>query len=57
MPEFTELAEGCDALPCEAECDRTAEGERVHHTPEDTGDTARARPERPAGSSPVSAAS
>ncbi|MFI6683902.1 MBL fold metallo-hydrolase [Streptomyces sp. NPDC050485] len=38
---LTRLAEGCDALLCEAEsAQRPAEGEQVHHTPEDTGDTA-----------------
>ncbi|MEV4342162.1 MBL fold metallo-hydrolase [Streptomyces sp. NPDC049590] len=38
---LTRLAEGCDALLCEAESDRVpAEGPQVHHTPEDTGDTA-----------------
>ncbi|GAA2726505.1 MBL fold metallo-hydrolase [Actinocorallia aurantiaca] len=41
-PALTSLAEGCDVLLCEAESDRSpAEGERVHHTPEDAGDTAR----------------
>ncbi|NEC52799.1 MBL fold metallo-hydrolase [Actinospica acidiphila] len=41
-PSLTELAEGCDVLLCEAESDRPpSEGEQVHHTPEDTGDTAR----------------
>ncbi|MFJ8386521.1 MBL fold metallo-hydrolase [Streptomyces sp. NPDC094438] len=38
---LTRLAEGCDALLCEAEsAQRPTEGEQVHHTPEDTGDTA-----------------
>ncbi|THA34061.1 MBL fold metallo-hydrolase [Streptomyces sp. A1277] len=38
---LTALAEGCDALLCEAESDRAPdEGEQVHHTPEDAGDTA-----------------
>ncbi|MFF5607111.1 MBL fold metallo-hydrolase [Streptomyces cellulosae] len=42
-PSLTELAQGCDALLCEAESDRPpSEGEQVHHTPEDAGDTARA---------------
>ncbi|MFF9014614.1 MBL fold metallo-hydrolase [Streptomyces sp. NPDC014870] len=43
-PSLTELAEGCDALLCEAESAEAPEegGARVHHTPEDTGDTARA---------------
>ncbi|MFD3945651.1 MBL fold metallo-hydrolase [Streptomyces sp. NPDC058579] len=42
-PSLTELAEGCDALLCEAESTQPpAGGEQVHHTPEDTGDTARA---------------
>ncbi|MEU4267070.1 MBL fold metallo-hydrolase [Streptomyces sp. NPDC026092] len=42
-PSLTELAEGCDALLCEAESpEPPAEGEQVHHTPEDAGDTARA---------------
>ncbi|MFE1291185.1 MBL fold metallo-hydrolase [Streptomyces sp. NPDC058751] len=40
-PSLTELAEGCDALLCEAESAQApAEGEQVHHTPEDTGETA-----------------
>ncbi|MFJ9679576.1 MBL fold metallo-hydrolase [Streptomyces sp. NPDC101194] len=38
---LTRLAEGCDVLLCEAESTRApTEGEQVHHTPEDTGDTA-----------------
>ena len=38
---LTQLAEGCDVLLCEAEsAQEPAEDERVHHTPEDTGDTA-----------------
>lgn len=42
-PSLTELAEGCDVLLCEAESAHVpAEGTQVHHTPEDTGDTARA---------------
>ncbi|MFJ3876645.1 MBL fold metallo-hydrolase [Streptomyces sp. NPDC090077] len=43
-PALTELAAGCDVLLCEAESDRPpADGEeRVHHTPEDAGDTASA---------------
>lgn len=40
---LTELAEGCDVLLCEAESAQPpAEDEPVHHTPEDTGDTASA---------------
>ncbi|MEV0847783.1 MBL fold metallo-hydrolase [Streptomyces sp. NPDC049954] len=41
---LTSLAEGCDALLCEAESAEAPAGdeERVHHTPEDTGETARA---------------
>lgn len=43
-PGLTSLAEGCDVLLCEAESAGAPAGEeeRVHHTPEDTGDTARA---------------
>ncbi|QNS05553.1 MBL fold metallo-hydrolase [Streptomyces xanthii] len=41
---LTELAAGCDVLLCEADSDRhparAAESERVHHTPEDAGETA-----------------
>jgi ribonuclease BN (tRNA processing enzyme) len=38
---LTRLAEGCDALLCEAESTQApAQGEQVHHTPEDAGDTA-----------------
>lgn len=38
---LTSLAKGCDVLLCEAESAQVpAEGEQVHHTPEDTGDTA-----------------
>ncbi|MGW1126601.1 MBL fold metallo-hydrolase [Streptomyces sp. NPDC002526] len=38
---LTRLAEGCDVLLCEAESDQApTEGEQVHHTPEDAGDTA-----------------
>ncbi|MEV5886608.1 MBL fold metallo-hydrolase [Streptomyces sp. NPDC052020] len=38
---LTRLAEGCDALLCEAESAQApAQGEQVHHTPEDAGDTA-----------------
>ncbi len=38
---LTSLAEGCDVLLCEAEsAEAPAEGEQVHHTPEDAGDTA-----------------
>ncbi|MGW0433661.1 MBL fold metallo-hydrolase [Micromonospora sp. NPDC003197] len=40
---LTELADGCDVLLCEAESAQVpAEGEQVHHTPEDAGDTASA---------------
>ncbi|WJV46660.1 MBL fold metallo-hydrolase [Streptomyces flavofungini] len=40
-PSLTELAEGCDVLLCEADStEAPAEGEPVHHTPEDAGDTA-----------------
>ncbi|MFG2720848.1 MBL fold metallo-hydrolase [Streptomyces sp. NPDC048416] len=40
---LTRLAEGCDVLLCEAESDHApGEGSQVHHTPEDTGDTAAA---------------
>ncbi|MEV5351115.1 MBL fold metallo-hydrolase [Streptomyces achromogenes] len=40
---LTRLAEGCDALLCEAESSQApADGPQVHHTPEDTGDTATA---------------
>ncbi|MGW2019382.1 MBL fold metallo-hydrolase [Streptomyces sp. NPDC001927] len=42
-PSLTQLAAGCDALLCEAEsAEAPKEGEQVHHTPEDTGDTAHA---------------
>ncbi|WSQ14629.1 MBL fold metallo-hydrolase [Streptomyces sp. NBC_01231] len=42
-PSLTQLAEGCDVLLCEAESAQApAEGDQVHHTPEDSGDTARA---------------
>ncbi|MFH8498491.1 MBL fold metallo-hydrolase [Streptomyces coeruleorubidus] len=42
-PSLTELAEGCDVLLCEAESAQApAEGDQVHHTPEDAGNTARA---------------
>ncbi|MEU8957647.1 MBL fold metallo-hydrolase [Streptomyces sp. NPDC048518] len=44
-PNLTQLAEGCDVLLCEADCDGAqdpADGDQVHHTPEDAGDTARA---------------
>lgn len=38
---LTELAEGCDVLLCEAESTQApADGDQVHHTPEDAGDTA-----------------
>ncbi|MGY0058475.1 MBL fold metallo-hydrolase [Streptomyces sp. LZ34] len=40
-PALTSLAEGCDVLLCEAESAQApSTGEQVHHTPEDTGDTA-----------------
>ncbi|MFI8392370.1 MBL fold metallo-hydrolase [Streptomyces sp. NPDC085540] len=40
---LTQLAHGCDVLLCEAESTRApAEGDQVHHTPEDAGDTASA---------------
>ncbi|MFF3174902.1 MBL fold metallo-hydrolase [Streptomyces sp. NPDC057900] len=40
---LTELAGGCDVLLCEAESAQPpAEGEQVHHTPEEAGDTAAA---------------
>ena len=40
---LTSLAEDCDVLLCEAESAQApGAGEQVHHTPEDTGDTARA---------------
>ncbi|MFE9404214.1 MBL fold metallo-hydrolase [Streptomyces sp. NPDC006530] len=39
---LTELAEGCDVLLCEAESAQApTEGNQVHHTPEDAGETAR----------------
>ncbi|MFE4776168.1 MBL fold metallo-hydrolase [Streptomyces sp. NPDC056713] len=42
-PNLTSLAEGCDVLLCEAESAQVpTEGQQVHHTPEDTGDTASA---------------
>ncbi|UWP80642.1 MBL fold metallo-hydrolase [Dactylosporangium fulvum] len=42
-PGLTRLAKGCDVLLCEAESAQApSAGEQVHHTPEDTGDTARA---------------
>ena len=42
-PGLTSLAEDCDVLLCEAESAQApGAGEQVHHTPEDTGDTARA---------------
>ncbi|MFS1299953.1 MBL fold metallo-hydrolase [Streptosporangium longisporum] len=38
---LTSLAQGCDVLLCEADSGQApAEGERVHHTPEEAGDTA-----------------
>lgn len=40
---LTSLAEGCDVLLCEADSAQPpAEGEQVHHTPEEAGDTAAA---------------
>jgi ribonuclease BN (tRNA processing enzyme) len=40
---LAQLAEGCDVLLCEAEsAQATTGGDQVHHTPEDTGETARA---------------
>jgi len=40
---LVDLADGCDLLVCEAESDQApADEEPVHHTPEQTGDTARA---------------
>ncbi|GAA2734481.1 hypothetical protein GCM10010360_25910 [Streptomyces nogalater] len=40
---LTRLAEGCGALLCEAESSQApTDGPQAHHTPEDTGDTARA---------------
>ncbi|GAA4493843.1 MBL fold metallo-hydrolase [Actinoallomurus oryzae] len=40
---LTQLAEGCDVLLCEADSAQvTREEERVHHTPEEAGDTAAA---------------
>lgn len=44
-PASTQLAAGCDALLCEADSaggsgDGDGYGEKVHHTPEDTGATA-----------------
>lgn len=42
-PSLTRLAEGCDVLLCEAESAQVpSEEERVHHTPEDAGETAAA---------------
>lgn len=39
---LTRLADGCDVLLCEADsAQRLPESERVHHTPEDAGETAR----------------
>jgi ribonuclease BN (tRNA processing enzyme) len=39
---LTSLAEGCDVLLCEAESSQAPlEGDAVHHTPENAGDTAR----------------
>ncbi|WP_149182154.1 MBL fold metallo-hydrolase [Streptomyces sp. TRM49041] len=40
-PALTSLAEDCDVLLCEADSAQApTEGEQVHHTPEDAGDTA-----------------
>lgn len=40
---LTSLAEGCDVLLCEAEgAQAPTEGDQVHHTPEDAGETAAA---------------
>ncbi|MGC0312938.1 MBL fold metallo-hydrolase [Kitasatospora acidiphila] len=40
---LTELADGCDALLCEADLAQPpVDGDYVHHTPEDAGGTARA---------------
>ncbi|GHC69075.1 MBL fold metallo-hydrolase [Streptomyces flavofungini] len=40
---LTRLAAGCDVLLCEAESNEApTEGDQVHHTPEDAGDTASA---------------
>jgi ribonuclease BN (tRNA processing enzyme) len=40
---LTSLADGCDVLLCEAEsAEAPTEGDQVHHTPEDAGETARA---------------
>ncbi|MGW7346026.1 MBL fold metallo-hydrolase [Streptomyces sp. NPDC054854] len=40
-PGLTNLAEECDVLLCEADSSQVpTEGEPVHHTPEDAGDTA-----------------
>ncbi|MGW0552352.1 MBL fold metallo-hydrolase [Streptomyces altiplanensis] len=40
---LTSLAGGCDVLLCEAESAQVpVEGDQVHHTPEDAGDTASA---------------
>ncbi|MFJ5925803.1 MBL fold metallo-hydrolase [Kitasatospora sp. NPDC092948] len=42
-PNLTDLAAGCTALLCEAEGSRPpTDGDQVHHTPEDTGETATA---------------
>jgi ribonuclease BN (tRNA processing enzyme) len=42
-PSLTALAEGCDVLLCEADLAQDeAAGDRVHHTPEEAGDTASA---------------
>jgi ribonuclease BN (tRNA processing enzyme) len=42
-PSLTRLAEGCDLLLCEADSAQApSEEEKVHHTPEDAGDSAAA---------------
>ncbi|WP_341720060.1 MBL fold metallo-hydrolase [Micromonospora sp. FIMYZ51] len=42
-PSLTALAQGCDVLLCEADSTAAlADGEPVHHTPEESGETARA---------------
>ncbi|OEJ55008.1 MBL fold metallo-hydrolase [Streptomyces agglomeratus] len=41
-PSLTQLADDCDVLLCEAESAQAPDnGDQVHHTPEDAGDTAR----------------
>lgn len=42
-PSLTRLAEGCDVLLCEADSAKAPDdGDHVHHTPEEAGDTATA---------------